>query len=121
MLREYLMIVEVRHYKVKPGLRDKFLEFFQSQAVPLQQSIGMGILGPLVDLEDGESFTWLRTFPSPEARECMKRELYEGDPWRNELAAIALPMLESYRVTLTATIPGVMYNLPDQDGDRSRS
>lgn len=115
------MIVEVRHYKVKPGLRDRFLEFFQRHAVPLQQSIGMGVLGPLVDLEDGESFTWLRTFPSLEARDRMKSELYDGDPWRNKLAAIAMPMLASYQVTLTATIPGVMCDFPGHDGDRSRS
>jgi hypothetical protein len=45
------MIIEVRTYHVKPGLRDRFLEFFHRHAVPLQQSCGMRVMGPFVDLE----------------------------------------------------------------------
>ena len=36
----------------------------------------------------------------------MKAAFYEGDLWKNELEAIAMPMLESYDVHLTETRPG---------------
>jgi hypothetical protein len=97
------MIVEVRTYKIKPGLREKFLAFFGGRAVPLQWSKGIAVFGPLVDLEHSDTFHWLRAFPSLEERDRMKSALYDGDEWKNELEAIAMPMLESYSVALTTT------------------
>lgn len=99
------MIVEVRTYQVKPGLRDRFLEFFRRDAVPLQRSLGISVLGPFIDLENPDVFIWMRGFPSLEERERMRSALYDGEQWRNELRAIALPMLDSYSVSLTATTP----------------
>lgn len=97
------MIVEVRRYTIKPGLRSRFLEFFERQAVPLQRSLGIRVVGPFVDLEHPDVFVWLRAFPSLEARDHMKHGLYEGARWKRELEMIAMPMLESYDVTLTET------------------
>ena len=94
------MIVEVRTYKIKPGRRDEFLELFESQAVPAQRSLGIKILGPLVDIENDDTFVFLRGFPTLEARDEMKAAFYEGPKWKNELEALAMPMLDSYVVTL---------------------
>lgn len=110
------MIVEVRTYKIKPGLRSRFLDFFEQQAVPLQRSIGMQLLGPLVDLEDPDTFVWLRSFPSLAARERMKSHLYDGRRWKDELEGIALPMLESYHVVL-AEAPRSFVNDLDPRGE----
>ena len=100
------MIVEVRRYRIKPGRREEFLEFFEKRSIPALQAHGMSVLGPLVDLENPNAFVWLRGFPSLEARDEMKRAFYEGELWLNELEAIAMPMLESYDVHLTETGPG---------------
>ena len=107
------MIVEIRTYKVKQGMRDRFLEFFERKAVPLQRSKGMRILGPLVDLENQDVFVWMRAFPSLEERERMTDALYESDEWKNGLRAIALPMLDSYSVALTVMPPGFVDDLHD--------
>ena len=100
------MIVEVRRYRIKPGRREEFLEFFNTRSVPALKAHGMAVFGPLVDLENPNAFVWLRGFPSLEARDEMKSAFYEGDLWKNELEAIAMPMLESYDVHLTETGPG---------------
>lgn len=97
------MIVEVRRYRTKPGRREEFLRFFARQAVPAQRAHGMEIFGPLVDVENPNAFVWLRAFPSMHDREEMKRAFYEGEQWKHELEAIAMPMLESYDVVLTET------------------
>ena len=97
------MIVEVRKYTIKPGLRAKFIEFFETRVVPAQREIGMEIMGPLLDIENPDAFTWLRGFPSLEDRDQMKRAFYDGDLWTRELEAIAMPMLERYEVMLTET------------------
>jgi len=72
----------------------------------------MLVLGPLLDLENPDSFVWLRSFPSLEERDRMKEAFYEGEVWKNELEAIAMPMLESYEVTLCETSLGYVSDGP---------
>lgn len=100
------MIVEVRAYRIKPGRREEFIKFFETRAVPALRSYGMKILGPLVDLENPNKFVFLRGFPSLEERERMKDEFYEGPLWKNELEAIAMPMIDSFDVILCETTSG---------------
>ena len=99
------MIVEVRTYKIKEGLRSRFIDFFENRAVPAQRSEGMLVFGPLLDIENPDVFVWLRAFPSLEERDRMKSAFYDGDKWKNELEAIAMPMLENYTVALTEMSP----------------
>ena len=42
----------------------------------------------------------------------MKDAFYEGELWKNELEAIAMPMLESYDVILCETSPGYVCDQP---------
>jgi hypothetical protein len=53
----------------------------------------------------------MRAFPSLEERDRMKSAFYDGDPWKSELEAIAMPMLDSYTVALTSTTPGFVDDL----------
>jgi hypothetical protein len=108
------MIVEVRKYRIKPGRREEFLRFFECESVPALEAHGMRVLGPLVDVENPNAFVWLRAFPSLEAREAMRDAFYGGDVWKNRLEEIAMPMLESYDVILTETVPGMAwFDLPE--------
>jgi hypothetical protein len=100
------MIVEVRSYRIKPGYRDEFIKFFETRSIPALQAHGMKVVGPFLDLENPNKFAWLRCFPSLEERDRMKKDFYEGDLWKNELEAIAMPLLESYDVILCETTPG---------------
>jgi hypothetical protein len=103
------VIVEVRSYRVKPGRRAEFIQFFETRAVPAQRSLGMKIYGPLLDLENPNKFVFLRSFPSLEERDRMKSAFYDGDLWKNELEAIAMPMIDSYDVILCETSPGSVF------------
>ncbi len=100
------MIVEVRSYRIKPGKREEFIEFFLKRSVPALREHGMKIQGPFIDIENPNKFVWLRSFPSLEDRERMKNAFYGGELWKNELEAIAMPMLESYDVILCETSSG---------------
>lgn len=40
------MIVEMRTYRTKPGMRARFLEIFRSKSMPAHAAIGMRVLGP---------------------------------------------------------------------------
>jgi NIPSNAP protein len=106
------MIVEVRTYKIKPGYRDEFIKFFETRAVPAQRSLGMKILGPLLDLENPQTFVWLRSFSSLDERERLKSAFYNGDEWKGELEAIAMPLIESYALVLTEASAGCVFDDP---------
>ena len=106
------MIVEVRSYRIKPGHREEFIGLFEARAVPALRAHGMKVLGPLLDLENPNKFVWLRSFPSLDERDQMKKAFYEGELWKNELEAIAMPMLESYDVILCQTSPGCVFDVP---------
>lgn len=94
------MIIEMRTYKTKPGMRPKFLEIFHAQSVPAHEQIGMKILGPFLSIEDPDTFFFMRGFPDLESREPMKAKFYEGELWKQQLEAVLMPMLESYQVVL---------------------
>jgi hypothetical protein len=100
-----MMIVEVRAYRIKPGLRAQFIELFVQRAIPAQQALGMQIIGPMIDVENPNKFVFLRSFPSLEDRDRMKNEFYGGELWKNELEGIAMPMIDSYDVILCETTP----------------
>ena len=108
------MIVEVRSYRIKPGRRAEFIELFEKRAIPALRAHGMQVLGPLLDVENPNKFVWLRSFPSLEERERMKNDFYGGELWKNELEAIAMPMLDSYDVILCETSPGYVCDGPKE-------
>ena len=94
------MIVEMRTYKIKPGLRSQFLEIFRTRSVPAHAEIGMKILGPFLSIEDPDTFFFMRGFPDLASREPMKARFYDGELWKRELEAVLMPMIEKYDVVL---------------------
>jgi hypothetical protein len=94
------MVVEMRTYKTKPGMRSEFLEIFRSKSTPAHIAIGMKLLGPFSSIEDPDTFFFMRGFPNAESREPMKAQFYEGELWKGELENILMPMLERYDVVV---------------------
>ena len=90
------MIVEVRTYTIVAGLRQRFLDLFETRTRPLQQSLGIDVAGPWLDIENPDRFVWLRAFPSMAERDRMKQALYEGAEWTGELEAVMMPMLTDF-------------------------
>ena len=94
------MIVEMRTYKLKPGVRSQFLEIFRTKSIPAHDAIGMEILGPFLSIEDPDTFFFMRGFPHLESRDSMKAQFYEGELWKAELENVLMPMIEKYDVVL---------------------
>lgn len=102
------MVVEMRTYKLKPGMRDRFLEIFRARSMPAHAEIGMKILGPFLSIDDPDSFFFMRGFPDLASREPMKARFYEGELWKGELEAVLMPMIEKYDVALVADPEGMI-------------
>ena len=99
-MQTLLVIIEMRTYKIKPGLRAKFLKIFKSKALPKHKKIGMKILGPFLSVEDADTFFWMRAFPDLKSRTRMRDEFYEGKLWKEELEGKLMPILEKYDVVV---------------------
>jgi hypothetical protein len=102
------MIIEMRTYKTKSGMRAQFLEIFRSKSVPAHEEIGMKILGPFLSVEDADTFFFMRGFPDLASREPMKAKFYEGELWKTELENVLMPMLEKYEVVLVDDAEGLV-------------
>jgi hypothetical protein len=94
------MVIEMRTYKTKPGMRDRFVEVFRLKSIPAHEEIGMRILGPLLSVEDPDSFFFMRGFPDLASREPMKAKFYEGEVWKRELEHVLMPMIDRFDVVL---------------------
>ena len=103
------MIIEMRTYKLKPGMREKFLEIFRSKSMPAHAEIGMKILGPWLSIEDPDTFFFMRAFPDLASREPMKAKFYEGELWKSELEQVLMPMIEKYDVVLVDDPAGLVH------------
>ena len=107
------MIVEVRSYRIKPGHREEFIKLFETRAIPAQRKYGMKVTGPFLDVENPHKFVFLRSFPSLEERERMRDAFYGGEIWKNELEALAMPLLESYDVILCEASDGCVFDITE--------
>jgi hypothetical protein len=102
------MIIEMRTYKTKPGMRPRFVEIFLSRSVPAHDEIGMKILGPFLAIDDPDTLFFMRGFPDMASRDPMKARFYEGELWKQELEKVLMPMLETYEVTLVDDPEGLI-------------
>ena len=103
------MIIEMRTYKTRHGLRSQFLEIFRTRSVPAHDAIGMKILGPFLSVEDPDVFFFMRGFPDWASREPMKAQFYEGELWKSELENVLMPMLEKYEAAVVDDPEGLVH------------
>src|SRR3984893_12355044 len=107
-MQTLLVIIEMRTYKIKPGLRAKFLEILKSKALPEHKKIGMKTLGPFLSVEDADTFFWMRAFPDLKSREELRDQFYEGKLWKGELEQKLMPILERYDVVVVEAEGGLV-------------
>jgi hypothetical protein len=94
------MVIEMRTYRTKTGMRTRFLEVFTTRSIPEHARLGMPIIGPFPSIEDPDVFFFMRGFPDLASRDRLKASFYEGDLWKQELEAVLMPMIDRYDVVL---------------------
>lgn len=94
------MVIEIRTYGTRPGLRARFLEVFCGRSVPAHRALGMTIAGPFLAVDDPDTFFFMRGFPDLASREPMRARFYEGALWRDDLEPVLMPMLAGYEVVV---------------------
>jgi hypothetical protein len=100
------MIVEMRTYRLKPGLRGQFLEALRTQSAPEPPRLGTRVSGPFVPDDDPDVCFFMRGFPDPASHEAPVGNFYGEDPWKQELESILLPMVDRYDVVVVGDPDG---------------
>ncbi|MBS8258726.1 hypothetical protein DYI23_00720 [Roseibium polysiphoniae] len=100
------MIIEIRHYTLKPGRREEFIDFFERENRAALRDAGMLVFGPLRDLENPDKVHWMRAFPTLEARETLKEGFYNGPVWNERIEHQVMPMIAHYEAEVAETTGG---------------
>mgnify|MGYP001584916516 FL=1 len=99
------MIIEIRRYRLKPGRREEFIQFFEATNRKSLRDAGMQDFGPMRDLENPDLVHWSRAFDSLEQREAVKDAFYGGPVWA-EIEPIVMPMIEIFEASVVETTQG---------------
>ncbi|RFB87966.1 NIPSNAP family protein [Rhizobium leguminosarum bv. trifolii] len=116
-------IFELRRYRLLPAGREALISLFDREFVEPQEALGMRVEGEFRDLDDPDSFVWVRSFKDMQTRTEALASFYSGPIWKEHGPAANATMLNSDNVLLLKPAAGVLpfsHNLP-RDREVSRS
>jgi NIPSNAP len=93
-------VVELRRYALHPGARETLIDLFEREFIETQEAVGMEVLGQFRDLDDPDSFVWLRGFRDMAARAEGLAAFYGGPVWAQHRDAANATMIDSDNVLL---------------------
>lgn len=93
-------VIELRQYDLHPGTRDTLIDIFDRHLVEGQEVEGMAIIGQFRDLDNPDSFVWLRGFADMETREKALTGFYSGPVWMKHRDAANATMVRFDNVLL---------------------
>lgn len=99
-------IIELRNYLLKPGARNKFIEYFKEHFLGSQHVLGAFTPGQFIIKEAADRFFWIRGFDTLLERSQFLPAFYGGEVWKEFGPAANDMMLEWHAVHLLKSIPG---------------
>ena len=99
------MLFELRQYRMRPGQRDKWVSFAETEIIPFQTAKGMKIIGSWVGEEDTELFVWIRQFENEAERERLYKDVYESDHWKTNVAPHIPELIDREQTNVTRMNP----------------
>jgi len=113
-------VVELRRYRLRPGARDRLIDLFDRELVETQEAVGMRVIGQFRDLDDADSFVWLRGFRDMASRAEALGAFYGGPVWARHRAEANGAMINSDNVLLLRPAsPGRGFTLPHRRPERA--
>jgi NIPSNAP len=100
-------VVELRRYALRTGERETLIELFDRELVEAQEAVGMHVLGQFRDLDNPDSFVWMRGFGDMKTRKRALEAFYGGPVWREHAPAARATMIDARNVLLLRPIAGL--------------
>jgi NIPSNAP len=114
MRSDFCRVVELRRYSLLPNSRETLIEVFDRELVEPQEALGMHILGQFRDLDDPDSFVWLRGFTDMGARQAGLESFYTGPVWKQHAATANATMDSVDNVLLLRPVSGLVLDTDDR-------
>ena len=94
-------VVELRRYTTQPGKRDVLIDLFERRFLESQEACGMLPIGHFRNLDNADSFVWLRGFSGMHARRTALEDFYlHSQVWRENRDAANATLVDSDDVLL---------------------
>ncbi|MEP7372897.1 MAG: hypothetical protein ABI675_05865 [Chitinophagaceae bacterium] len=93
-------VIELRNYLLKPGARDKFIEYFKDHFLESQNVLGADTPEQFRIKGEDDRFFWIRGFSNMKERGKFLRAFYDGQVWKEFGPAANYMMLEWHNVHL---------------------
>lgn len=107
-------VVELRRYTLHPGTRETLIELFDREFVETQEVLGLHAIGQFRDLDDPDSFVWMRGFQDMAARKRALEAFYGGPVWKAHSGAANVTMIDSDNVLLLRPVVGLALDSTDR-------
>lgn len=96
------MLLDVRLYRIRAGLRDQFHELVRDETIPLARRHGHVVVDFGAASHDEETYYLIRAFPDHEARRLALNDLYGSEEWLRDYDQRVMDFIDSYQ---TAVVP----------------
>jgi len=93
-------LVEVRTYRLKPGIEAEFHDAIVNRGLPLVRTAGMDVVAFGFSAEDANGYFLIRAFASPEDRQATEDAFYSSEAWKKGPRQSIVEHIESYHDTL---------------------
>jgi hypothetical protein len=97
-------VFELRRYRLRQGKRETLIDLFDREFLEAQEAARMGILGQFRELDDPDSFVWVRSFANMDTRAVSLSDFYGGPVWKMHGPAANATMLNSDNILLLRPI-----------------
>jgi len=96
------MLLDVRLYRIRPGMRDEFHDMVRDETIPLARRHGHLVVDFGPSAHDDETYYLIRAFPDDETRRRALDDLYGSEEWLRDYDNRVMEYIVSYQ---TAVIP----------------
>lgn len=99
-MRKPLRFIEIRLYKLKPGMRERFHEVARDGAIPMLARHKISVLGYGPSAHDPDSYFLIRAYPSLEARSESLEAFYGSEEWKPRYEPTVMGMIETFNTVV---------------------
>jgi hypothetical protein len=78
---QIIKVIELRNYLIKPGKRDDFINYFETNFIQSQNQLGGHILGQYRIKNADDNFFWIRGFHDMPSRNKFLNDFYYSSFW----------------------------------------
>ncbi|MGI6368679.1 MAG: NIPSNAP family protein [Anaerolineae bacterium] len=96
---------ELREYRMRPGQRDKFIQYMDEVVIPFQISKGMIVVGSYAGEQEEDLWVWIRRFECEEERERLYAAVYQDETWTGTIGPAIGELIDRSKTVVRRIVP----------------